>query len=123
MEQLPNGLAFGGHLEARFFGLWLHDDLERGRSDAPCATFGHSPCLASAPAFSVADVELWGVEDDPPPPSEDEAAASRGENALTAAGILSSKHEQREARAFLAIATGKGQQATDAGIDDAQQGA
>ena len=22
MEQLPNGLAFGGSLDARFFGLW-----------------------------------------------------------------------------------------------------
>ena len=47
------------------------------------------------------------MEEDPPPPSEEEQAAARGENALTAAGVLSSKHQ--ETRNFLAVATGKTQ--------------
>ena len=102
MEQLPNGLAFGGNLDATFFGLWLRDDLETGRSDGPCATYSNSPCLASAAEFKVDELELWAVADDPPPPSEEEAAAAAGENALTAAGVLSSKHE--ETRNFLAMA-------------------
>lgn len=32
MDQLPNGIAFGGQLETCFFGLWLRDDMELGRS-------------------------------------------------------------------------------------------
>ena len=106
MESIPNGLAFGGSLDARFFGLWLHDDLETGRSEGPCSTYGDSPCLSSTSAFEIDELELWAVEDDPPPPSEEEQAAERGENALTAAGVLSSKHQ--ETRNFLAVATGKG---------------
>ena len=105
MEALPNGLAFGGQLDSRFFGLWIHDGLESGTSAAPsvpCSTY-HSPCLSpSGPEFAVDALEVWAVGDDPPPPSEEEAAAAAGENALTAAGVLSSKHE--EAKAFVAIA-------------------
>ncbi len=56
VSQLPNGLAFGGNLEARFFGLWLRDDFESGRSDGPCATYSNSPCLASSSEFQVAEV-------------------------------------------------------------------
>ena len=99
---LAAGLAFGGNLEARFFGLWLRDDLETGRSDAPCVTYGNAPCLASSSAFELDEVELWATDEDPPPPSEEEAAAARGENALTAAGVLSSKTE--ETRNFLVMA-------------------
>ena len=108
-EQLPNGLAFGGNLDARYFGLWLRDDLESGRSDGPCATYGDAPCLASAAEFVLDELEVWAVEEDPPPPSEEEQAAARGENALTAAGVLDAKHQ--ETRNFLALATGKGQHA------------
>ena len=102
MESLPNGLAFGGNLDARYFGLWLRDDLETGRSDGPCAAYGRAPCLASSAEFRLDEVEVWAVEDDPPPPPAEEAAAARGENALTQAGVLSSGHE--ETRAFLAMA-------------------
>lgn len=116
MDVLPNGLAFGanGRLDDRFFGLWLKDDLESGRSDAPCATYGDAPCLASSAAFAVDEVELWAVDDDPPPPSEEEQAAARGENALTSAGVLGSQHE--ETRKFLEVATGKGKAAADLGV-------
>ncbi len=112
MEVLPNGLAFGGNLEARFFGLWLRDDLESGRSCGPCATYSNSPCLASATEFEVAEVELWAVADDPPPPTEEEAAADAGVNPLTEAGVLSSKHQ--ETRNFLAMA-GRTQHAANLG--------
>ena len=62
----------------------------------------------------------WRVQDDPPPPSEEEQAAERGENALTAAGILSTKHE--ETRNFLQVATGKGAaSASLAPLPDEQQ--
>ena len=117
MEQLPNGLAFGanGGLDDRFFGLWLKDDLEVGRSDGPCATFGGSPCLASTTDFRVAEAEVWAVEEDPPPPSEEEQAAARGENALTSAGVLGSKHE--ETRKFLEVATGKGKASAEMGVE------
>ena len=113
MEQLPNGLAFGGNLDARFFGLWLKDDLETGRSDAPCSAYSNAPCLSSSSSFEVDEIELWAVEDDPPPPSEEELAAQQGENALTAAGVLSSKHQ--ETRNFLAMA-GKETNADKLGI-------
>ena len=114
MEQICNGLAFGGNLEASFFGLWVRDDLESGRSDGPCATYSQSPCLASSTEFAIDEIEVWAVEDDPPPPTEDEAAAAAGENALTAAGVLSSKHQ--ETRAFLAMA-GRTQHAANLGIE------
>lgn len=110
MEQLPNGLAFGGNLEARFFGLWLRDDLETGRSCGPCATYTNAPCLSASAEFRVDEVEVWAVADDPPPPTAEELAAEAGENALTAAGVLSSKHE--ETRNFLAMA-GRKQYAAD----------
>ena len=70
--------------------------------------------LALAAEFRVAEVELWAVAEDPPPPSDEEQAAGRGENALTAVGVLSSKHE--ETRKFLEIATGKGQASADLGV-------
>ena len=47
---------------------------------------------------------------DSPPPTEEELAAEAGENALTAASVLSSKHE--ETRNFLAMA-GRKQYAAD----------
>ena len=50
--------------------------------------------LASSNAFVIDDIEVWAVEPDPPPPSEEELAAQQGENALTAAGVLSSKHQE-----------------------------
>ena len=56
--------------------------------------------------------QLWAVADDPPPPTEEEAAAEAGENALTAAGVLSSKHQ--ETRNFLAMA-GRTQHAENLG--------
>ena len=102
MDVLPNGLAFGGNLEAQFFGLWIRDDLETGRSDGPCSTFAGAPCLASSSSFEIDEIEVWAVEPDPPPPSEEELAAQQGENALTAAGVLSSKHQ--ETRNFLQMA-------------------
>jgi hypothetical protein len=102
MDILPNGLAFGGNLEARFFGLWLRDDLESGRSVGACSTYSNAPTLSSNCEFKVDEIEVWAVQDDPPPPSDEEMAAERGENALTAAGVLSSKHE--ETRNFLAMA-------------------
>ena len=110
MHELPNGLAFGGNLEARYFGLWLRDDLETGRSCGPCATYSDAPCLTSSTEFKVDEIELWAVAEDPPPPTEEELAAEAGENALTAAGVLSSKHE--ETRNFLAMA-GRKQYAAD----------
>lgn len=110
-DELPNGLAFGGNIEARFFGLWLRDDLESGRSEASCSTYG-SPRLASAAEFAVDDVELWAVAADPPPPTEEEAAAAAGENALTAAGVLSTKHA--DARAFVQLA-GRGPKVANSG--------
>ncbi len=73
--------------------VW-QDDLETGRSDGPCTTYGGSPCLASGAAFAVDEIEVWAVEEDPPPPSEEEQAVAAGENALTAAGVLSSKHTE-----------------------------
>lgn len=109
MEQLCNGLAFGGSLEASYFGLWLRDDFEGGRSDGPCATYGNSPCLAASAEFELDELEIWAVEEDPPPPSEEELASMHGENALTAAGVLSSKHE--ETKNFLAMAGRKTQHA------------
>ena len=81
---------------------WLRDDLESGRSCGPCVTYDNAPCLATATEFRLSEVEVWAVEEDPPPPSEEDAAAARGENALTAAGVMSSKHE--ETRNFLAMA-------------------
>lgn len=57
MDVLPNGLAFGGNLEALFFGLWLRDDLETGRSNGPCQAYSNSPCLASATEFKVDEIE------------------------------------------------------------------
>lgn len=110
MHELPNGLAFGGNLEARYFGLWLRDDLETGRSCGPCATYSNAPCLASSTEFKVDEIELWAVAEDPPPPTEEELAFEAGENALSAAGVLSSKHE--ETRNFLALA-GRKQYAAD----------
>ena len=59
------------------------------------------------------DVLADALEDDPPPPSEEELAAQQGENALTAAGVLSSKHQ--ETRNFLAMA-GKETNADKLGI-------
>ena len=59
--QLPNGLAFGGRIDERYFGLWLRSDLETGRSDTPCSTF-HSPMLSSAAEFKVELVEVWAVQ-------------------------------------------------------------
>ena len=96
MDQLPNGLAFGGQIESRYFGLWLRDDLESGRSCAPCSTY-HSECVASAADFGVREVEVWAVEDDPP---VDEDALQ--DDPLVAAGILAPKHA--ETRAFLEMA-------------------
>ena len=49
MHELPNGLAFGGQLDDRFFGLWIHDP-ESGRSVAGCATY-RSPVLSSTPTL------------------------------------------------------------------------
>lgn len=118
MDQLPNGLAFGGNLEARFFGLWLYDDLEGGRSDGPCATYSDAPCVASSTEFALDEIEVWAVEADPPPPNEEEAAAAAGENALTAAGVLSSKHQ--ETRNFLAMA-GRTQHAANLGVEQTDQ--
>ena len=96
MEELPNGLAFGGQIEPRFFALWLRDDLERGRSCAPCSTY-HSECLAGGIDFRISDVEVWAVGDDPPVEDEDQE-----ENPLEAAGVLAPKHA--ETRAFLEMA-------------------
>ena len=107
MEVLPNGLAFGGNIDACFFGLWLRDDLESGRSDGPCSAYGDAPCLATSAHFCVAEIEVWAVEDDPPPLPEEQLASERGENALTAAGVLEARHQ--ETRNFVALATGKGQ--------------
>ena len=108
MDELPNGLAFGGHLESRSFALWLHADLDVAESSAAGGTTFHSPCLGGSDGcgtakFGVDAVEVWAVGEDPPPPTEEEAAAAAGENALTAAGVLSSKHD--EARAFVQLAS------------------
>jgi len=96
MEQLPNGIAFGGQIDAQYFGLWLKDDLETGRSCAPCSTYG-SDCLASDSEFTVHEVEIWAVEDDPPVDEE-----SKRENPLVASGVLAPQHA--ETRAFLSMA-------------------
>ena len=101
MEQLPNGLAFGGHLEARFFGLWLHDDLETGRSCAPCSTYQDMHAvLASSGDFSVDAVELWAVDEDVAVDDEPQGTALDG--------VMGEQHA--ETRSFLEMA-GKTQHA------------
>ena len=95
MEQLPNGLAFGGHLEARFFGLWLHDDLETGRSCAPCSTYQDMHAvLASSGDFSVDAVELWAVDEDVAVDDEPQGTALDG--------VMGEQHA--ETRSFLEMA-------------------
>ena len=108
MDELPNGCAFGGsgHLDKLaaggvYFGLWLRDDLETGRSDAPCATFA-SPQLSGAPSFRVQDIEVWAVADDvpkpaPPPAQPEWAGGPEG------GGVLAPKHA--EARHFMEVAS------------------
>ena len=101
MEQLPNGLAFGGQLDARFFGLWLHDDLETGRSCAPCSTYQDMHAvLASSGDFSVDAVELWAVDEDVPVDAEPQGTAFDG--------VMGEEHA--ETRSFLEMA-GKTQHA------------
>ena len=95
MEQLPNGLAFGGQLDARFFGLWLHDDLETGRSCAPCSTYQDMRAvLASSGDFSVDAVELWAVDEDVPVDDEPQGTALDG--------VMGEQHA--ETRSFLEMA-------------------
>ena len=109
MEQLPNGLAFGGNIDSRFFGLWLRDDLETGRSCAPCSTYqGLAAPLCSAAGdsggteFSVDVVELWAVDDDLPEDDEPQGTALDG--------VMGEQH--KETRAFLEMA-GKTQHAAN----------
>ena len=94
MEQLPNGLAFGGQLDDRFFGLWIHDNLESGRSVAGCATY-RSPVLSSTPDFAIAALELWAVEPDAPLPAWQQEAEEQG-------GVMGAKHKQT--REFMSMA-------------------
>lgn len=89
MDQLPNGIAFGGRIDERFFGLWLRQDLESGRSDAPCSTF-HSPMLSSRAAFGLDLIEVWAVEPDAPLEAEE------------GGGVLSDEHA--EAARFVTMA-------------------
>ena len=109
MEQLPNGLAFGGDIDSRFFGLWLRDDLETGRSCAPCSTYqGLAAPLCSAAGdsggaeFGVDVVELWAVDDDLPEDDEPQGTALDG--------VMGEQHT--ETRAFLEMA-GKTQHAAN----------
>jgi len=90
-EELPNGLAFGGQLDSRFFGLWLRADLESGRSDAPCATYQNEQ-LGTSVEFHVDEVEVWAVADDPPPPEWEQEEG----------GVRSKKHAEAAAFAELA---------------------
>ena len=95
MEQLPNGVAFGGQLDARFFGLWLHDDLETGRSCAPCSTYDdlRAP-LSSSGDFRVDAVEMWAVDEDVPPDDEPQGTALDG--------VMGDQHA--ETRSFMEMA-------------------
>ncbi len=63
MEQIPNGIAFGGQLDSKFFGLCIEDSFDMARSDAPCSTYG-SPCLASSSTFRLREVEAWALTED-----------------------------------------------------------
>ena len=94
MHELPNGLAFGGQLDDRFFGLWIHDNLESGRSVAGCATY-RSPVLSSTPDFAIAALELWAVEPDAPLPVWQQEAEEQG-------GVMGAKHKQT--REFMSMA-------------------
>lgn len=69
-----------------------HESLETGRAEEQCSTYLLDGCLASAPDFAVAGIEVWAVADDPPAPEEDAARE----------GALSEAH--KETRAFLALA-------------------
>ena len=97
MDELPNGLAFGGGgaIEDAYFGLRLLDDLATARSDAPCATYG-SPRLGPAAEFAVAVVEVWAVT--PCDAAAPEAAPERPEWAGGAegAGVLSSRFGEQK---------------------------
>lgn len=110
MEQLPNGLAFGGQTDSRFFGLWLRDDLETGRSCAPCSTYQNAAVLSSAGEFKLDAVELWAVDDDVP---EEEPQGT----ALD--GVLGEQHA--EARHFLELAGKKSHAAELAPLEPEQK--
>jgi hypothetical protein len=86
------------HISGR---LWRRRTEESTVQRRVLAAHARRSSLSARDRACCAQVELWATADDPPPPSEEEQAAAAGENALTAAGVLSSKHQEtrREAAA------------------------
>jgi len=97
MSQLPNGVAFGGHRDGRYFGLWLHEGFDSGEGSGPCSTY-EGGVLPHRGRFRVREVEVWATGPKPEPEGEGGEEPARAGPGGTVLG------RRREDANFMAMA-------------------